>query len=63
MAEFVEESHTDVCEIEGCDRETDVRLDVPWDRERDVCAAHARTWVQKKGVVAMPLEEAEDDWL
>jgi hypothetical protein len=62
MAEFVEKGEGGVCEVEGCDRETAVRLDVPWDRERDVCTAHARAWAQKEGVVAMPIEGEEDEW-
>jgi len=62
MGEFVAESEAETCEIQGCDRETAVRLDVPWEGERDVCPAHARTWAQKEGVVAMPIEGERDEW-
>jgi hypothetical protein len=62
MAEFVPDPGTDTCEIADCDRDVAVRLDVPWEGLRDVCTAHARSWAQKEGVVAMPIEEAEDQW-
>ncbi|MFC7046191.1 hypothetical protein ACFQH6_12900 [Halobacteriaceae archaeon GCM10025711] len=50
------------CSEEGCDRPAAVRLHVPWAEDRDVCTAHARALVQQDGVVATPLEGAEDDW-
>lgn len=45
------------CAEEGCDREAAIRLHVPWDANRDVCAAHARVTAQKDGVVAEPLSD------
>lgn len=62
MTEWVESAEADTCQIEGCDRETAVRLDVPWEGTREVCAAHGRTWSQKEGVVAMPIETAREEW-
>jgi hypothetical protein len=47
------------CSEEDCDREAAVRLYVPWDENRDVCAAHARVLAQRDGVVAMALDDAE----
>mgnify|MGYP000262406968 FL=1 len=50
------------CAEADCEREAAVRLYVPWADDRNVCTAHARSLVQRDGVVAMPLEGAEDDW-
>lgn len=47
------------CSEEGCDREAAVRLHVPWDENRVVCAAHARVAAQQDGVVADPLDDAD----
>lgn len=38
-----------------------MRLYIPWDANRDVCLAHARSWSQKEGVVADPLESADEE--
>jgi hypothetical protein len=48
------------CTEEGCERDAAVRLRVPWDADRAVCTAHARSLAQRDGVVAEPLEGA--DW-
>ena len=48
------------CEEDGCDREAAVLLRIPWDADREVCTAHARSLAQRDGVVAEPLEGA--DW-
>ena len=50
------------CAEEGCEREAAVRLHIPWDADRDVCTAHGRALVQQDGVVATPLEGAEENW-
>ena len=50
------------CAEEGCDREAAVRLHIPWEENREVCTAHARAVATKDGVVAEPLEGAEDEW-
>lgn len=50
---------TDHCSENGCERAAAVRLHVPWGSNREVCTAHARALVQREGVVAEPLEDAE----
>ena len=50
------------CAEEGCEREAAVRVHVPWERDRNVCTAHARAIVQQDGVVGTPLDGAEDGW-
>ncbi len=50
------------CSEEGCDRTAAVVLDIPWTENRAVCPAHARTWAQREGVVAIPMEEHEEEW-
>ncbi|MFB6075124.1 MAG: hypothetical protein ABEJ89_08935 [Haloarculaceae archaeon] len=50
------------CAEPDCENEAAVALRVAWDEDRVVCPAHARTWVQKDGVVAQPLEGREDEW-
>jgi hypothetical protein len=50
------------CAEEGCSRVAAVRLHIPWAPERDVCTAHARALVQQDGVVAEPLDGAEEHW-
>lgn len=62
MGTFVTDVDQKGCAIEGCARNTAVRLAIPWAGERDVCTAHARVWAQKEGVVAMPLDGQEDEW-
>lgn len=62
MTEWVESAEAGVCQIEGCDRPVAVRLDVPWAGQREVCTAHGRTWSQREGVVAMPIEAAREEW-
>ncbi|WP_168192957.1 MULTISPECIES: hypothetical protein [Halostella] len=47
------------CTESDCDRKAAVRLYVPWDEDRNVCASHARVLVQRDGVVAMALDDAE----
>ena len=50
------------CSEDGCDREAAVRVHVPWAEDRDVCTAHGRVIAQKDGVVAEPLEGADENW-
>jgi len=52
----------DTCAEPNCDRRPAVRLHIPWDANRDVCTAHARVLAQREGVVAEPLEGAEEEW-
>lgn len=51
------------CHESGCSREAVVKLYIPWDDDRDVCAAHARSLGQSEGVVADPRPDAGDDLL
>lgn len=48
------------CSEDGCESEAAFRLHVPWAENRVVCAGHARVESQQDGVVAQPLESAED---
>jgi hypothetical protein len=47
------------CAEEGCEKEAAVRLHIPWDEDRAVCAAHARGPATQDGVVAEPLDGGE----
>lgn len=49
------------CAEPGCEREAAVRVYVPWEADRDVCAPHARSIAQQDGVVAEPVDDADDD--
>jgi hypothetical protein len=49
------------CTEEDCDREAAVVVYVPWAEDRPVCAAHGRALVQRDGVVATPIADA-DEW-
>jgi hypothetical protein len=49
------------CTEEGCENEGTVELHIPWAANRVVCLAHARSWSQKDGVVADPLDEADEE--
>ena len=50
------------CAESGCEREAAVRVYVPWEDDRDVCAPHARSIVQQDGVVAEPLDDTDAEW-
>lgn len=49
------------CTESDCSEPAAVRLHVPWDENREVCAAHARVLAQQDGVVADPLADG-DEW-
>lgn len=49
------------CAEDSCEKRGAVRLHVPWAENRVVCLSHARAWAQKDGVVAEPLDDAEDE--
>jgi hypothetical protein len=49
------------CTEDGCTRPAGVLLRVPWADDRVVCVAHGRALVQRDGVVAEPLDDA-DAW-
>ena len=48
------------CTQDGCDREASFELHIPWTENRVVCAAHARVEGEKDGIVADPLDGADD---
>jgi len=50
------------CAEAECDRPAAVRVHVPWADDRDVCAAHARVLAAKDGVVAEPLDDADEEF-
>lgn len=50
------------CDVTECEDGAAVRLHVPWAESRVVCPAHARVLVQQDGVVAEPLEGAQEHW-
>jgi hypothetical protein len=49
------------CTEDGCEEPAAVMLHIPWDENRVVCLAHARVWSQKDGVVADPLDDADEE--
>ena len=49
------------CTEEECDRQASVELHIPWAENRVVCLAHARSRSQTDGVVADPLDEADEE--
>lgn len=49
------------CTEPDCDADAAVVVYVPWAEDRPVCAAHGRVIVQQDGVVAEPIEDA-DEW-
>lgn len=48
------------CSEDGCESEAAFQLHVPWGENRVVCAGHARVESQQEGVVAQPLESADE---
>lgn len=50
------------CSEADCEERAAVRLHIPWDENHDVCPGHARVLVQRDGVVAEPLEDADSEW-
>jgi hypothetical protein len=44
------------CSEQGCTDPAAVRLHIPWEENRVVCAAHARGMAQADGIVAEPIE-------
>lgn len=52
----------DGCAESDCDRPATVRIHVPWAEDRNVCAPHARSLASRDGVVAEPLEDADEEF-
>jgi hypothetical protein len=50
------------CTEEGCEREAAVLLRIPWAENRPVCPAHARVLARADGIVADPIEDADEEW-
>lgn len=51
------------CEHEGCDSEAALELHIPWKENELVCAGHGRVRAQEEGVVAEPMDNADDNLL
>jgi hypothetical protein len=49
------------CAVDDCDSEATFELHIPWTENRCVCAAHARVQSRKDGIVADPLDTADDE--
>lgn len=49
------------CAEADCQARATIRLHVPWAEDRVVCAAHARGLATRDGVVAEPLEAADEE--
>jgi hypothetical protein len=49
------------CSEDGCETEAAFELHIPWTENRCVCAAHARTAARQEGVVADPMDRADED--
>ncbi|MFT4946431.1 MAG: hypothetical protein ACI8TL_000666 [Natronomonas sp.] len=48
------------CSEDDCSSEAAFQLHVPWAANRAVCAGHARVASQQEGIVARPLESADE---
>ncbi|MFB6309858.1 MAG: hypothetical protein ABEH64_01620 [Salinirussus sp.] len=49
------------CEVGGCQDAATFELDIPWADNERVCAGHARVRSRQEGVVAEPLDAAEEE--
>jgi hypothetical protein len=49
------------CAEADCESEATFELHVPWAEDEYVCAGHARTRSRKDGVVADPLDAADEE--
>jgi hypothetical protein len=49
------------CEMAGCEESATFRLYIPWTEDEYLCAGHARVRSRKDGVVADPLDSADDE--
>lgn len=50
------------CTEADCENSATVRLHIPWADNRVVCSGHARVYAQQDGIVADPLESADDEF-
>jgi hypothetical protein len=51
----------DTCSEDDCGERAAFELHVPWADNRPVCAGHARVLARRDGVVADPLDSADDE--
>lgn len=49
------------CAHDGCETEATFELHIPWQENEFVCAGHARVRGRQDGVVADPLDDADED--
>lgn len=49
------------CTEESCKEPAAIRLHVPWAENRVVCTGHARVYAQRDGIVADPLDAADEE--
>jgi hypothetical protein len=62
MSEDVHGRDMATCSENNCENEAAVRVYIPWDRDQEVCPAHARAIVQQDGVIADPLPGHGENW-
>lgn len=55
------EAEKEECAEPTCTEPAAVRVHIPWETDRDVCAAHGRALAQQDGVVGVPLDTADED--
>lgn len=48
------------CAHEECDTEATFELHIPWKENEFVCAGHARVRGRQEGIVADPMDDADD---
>lgn len=49
------------CSENDCESKAAFELHIPWEENRYVCAGHARVEGRKEGIVADPLETADEE--
>lgn len=50
------------CSEDGCSEPAAVQLYIPWADDRVVCVGHGRSYAQRDGVVAEPIDGTSDEW-
>lgn len=48
------------CAHEACDTEATFELHIPWTENEFVCAGHARVRGRQEGIVADPMDDADE---
>lgn len=49
------------CVHDGCDSKATFELHIPWKENEYVCAGHARVRGRQEGIVADPMDDADED--